>query len=139
MIANAAFLAALSVFLFAGWLAGELRFLAPYKTVLFHGAAIGGCLISSASPRPTARGSARHRRKCYPTVSATDDAADDRGHSNVRRFKMKVDPRRRRSHPEPGHGNQIIRQNGIKSGFDDRVTHSPATDLPRGSSKRVRG
>ena len=36
MIANAAFLAALSVFLFAGWLAGELRFLAPYKTVLFH-------------------------------------------------------------------------------------------------------
>jgi len=36
MIANAALLAALSVFLFAGWLAGELRFLAPYKTVLFH-------------------------------------------------------------------------------------------------------
>ena len=36
MIANAALLAALSVFLFGGWLAGELRFLAPYKTVLFH-------------------------------------------------------------------------------------------------------
>ena len=36
MIANASLLAALSVFLFAGWLAGELRFLAPYKTVLFH-------------------------------------------------------------------------------------------------------
>ena len=35
MIANSAFLAALTVFLLAGWLAGELRFLAPYKTVLF--------------------------------------------------------------------------------------------------------
>ncbi|HTR77446.1 MAG TPA: hypothetical protein VMH39_05025 [Gemmatimonadaceae bacterium] len=36
MIANTAFLAALTVFLLAGWLAGELRFLAPYKTALFH-------------------------------------------------------------------------------------------------------
>ena len=36
MIASAALLAALTVFLIAGWLAGELRFLAPYKTVLFH-------------------------------------------------------------------------------------------------------
>ena len=47
MIANAAFLAALSVFLFAGWLAGELRFLAPYKTVLFHehAALIGGAAL----------------------------------------------------------------------------------------------
>ena len=35
MIANASLLAALSVFLFAGWLAGELRFLAPYKLFSF--------------------------------------------------------------------------------------------------------
>ena len=47
MIANAAFLAALTVFLLAGWLAGELRFLAPYKTVLFHehAALIGGAAL----------------------------------------------------------------------------------------------
>ena len=32
MIANAAFLAALTVVPVVGWLAGELRFLAPYKT-----------------------------------------------------------------------------------------------------------
>ena len=31
MIANTAFLAALTVFLWSRWLAGELRFLAPYK------------------------------------------------------------------------------------------------------------
>lgn len=36
MIANTAFLAALTVFLLVGWLAGELRFLAAYKTALFH-------------------------------------------------------------------------------------------------------
>ena len=36
MIANVAFLAALTVFLFAAWLAGELTFLAPYKGFLFH-------------------------------------------------------------------------------------------------------
>jgi len=43
MIASAALLAALTVFLMAGSLAGELRFLAPYKTVLFreHAALIG--------------------------------------------------------------------------------------------------
>jgi hypothetical protein len=43
MIASAALLAALTVFLMAGWMAGELRFLAPYKTVLFreHLALIG--------------------------------------------------------------------------------------------------
>ena len=34
MIANSAFLAALALFLLVAWLAGELRFLAPYKTVL---------------------------------------------------------------------------------------------------------
>ena len=47
MIANAAFVAALTVFLCAGWLAGELRFLAPYKTVLFHehAALIGGAAL----------------------------------------------------------------------------------------------
>ena len=36
MMANAAFLAALVVFLIVGWLAGELRFLAPFRSVLFH-------------------------------------------------------------------------------------------------------
>jgi hypothetical protein len=36
MMANAAFLAAVTVFLLVGWIAGELRFLAPYKTLLFH-------------------------------------------------------------------------------------------------------
>lgn len=36
MIANTAFLATLTVFLLAGWVAGELRFLAPYRTALFH-------------------------------------------------------------------------------------------------------
>jgi len=36
VIANCAFLAALTVFLLAGWLAGELRFLAPHKFLLFH-------------------------------------------------------------------------------------------------------
>ena len=43
MIANAALLAVLTVFLLAAWLAGELTFLAPYKTSLFrlHGVFIG--------------------------------------------------------------------------------------------------
>ena len=36
MIANTAFGAALTVFLMAAWLAGELSFLAPFKTALFH-------------------------------------------------------------------------------------------------------
>ncbi|MGD9902801.1 MAG: hypothetical protein AB7U83_04970 [Vicinamibacterales bacterium] len=36
MIANAAFLAGITEFLLVGWLAGELRFLAPYKAVLFR-------------------------------------------------------------------------------------------------------
>jgi hypothetical protein len=36
MIKNTAFLAALSVFLLASWLAGELSFLAPYKVALFR-------------------------------------------------------------------------------------------------------
>ncbi len=44
MIANSAFLAALVVFLFVSWLAGELTFLAPYKATLFrrHAAVLGG-------------------------------------------------------------------------------------------------
>ena len=39
MIANTAFLAALTLFLLVAWLAGELRVLAPYRTALFmlHG------------------------------------------------------------------------------------------------------
>jgi hypothetical protein len=48
MIANTAFLAALTVFLLAAWLAGELTFLSPYKAVLFrdHGVVIvGGVLV----------------------------------------------------------------------------------------------
>jgi hypothetical protein len=47
MIANAALLAALTVFLIAGWLAGELSFLAPYKATLFrhHATAIGGAAL----------------------------------------------------------------------------------------------
>ena len=46
-MANAAFLSALSVFLLVGWIAGELRFLAPYKTILFreHAALIGGAAL----------------------------------------------------------------------------------------------
>jgi hypothetical protein len=48
MIANAAFAAALSVFLVAAWLAGELSFLTPYKGLLFrlHARTIGfGALL----------------------------------------------------------------------------------------------
>ena len=43
MIQNVAFLAAVTTFLLIAFLAGELRFLAPYKGVLFreHGAVIG--------------------------------------------------------------------------------------------------
>lgn len=43
MMANAALLAALTTFLLAGWLAGELTFLVPYKTAIFrnHGLHIG--------------------------------------------------------------------------------------------------
>ncbi len=46
-MANAAFLSALTVFLLVGWIAGELRFLAPYKTILFreHAAFIGGAAL----------------------------------------------------------------------------------------------
>jgi hypothetical protein len=36
VIANTAFLAALTVFLLAAWLAGELTFLAPYRVALFR-------------------------------------------------------------------------------------------------------
>ena len=44
MIQNVAFLAALTLFLLAAWLAGELSFLAPHKALLFreHGMLIGG-------------------------------------------------------------------------------------------------
>jgi hypothetical protein len=47
MIANAAFLAALTTFLAVAWLAGELSFLAAYKGMLFrrHGWAIGGGVL----------------------------------------------------------------------------------------------
>lgn len=36
MIANTAFLAALTLFLLVAWVAGELSFLSPYKATLFH-------------------------------------------------------------------------------------------------------
>ena len=47
MIANAAFLAGVTVFLVAAWLAGELSFLAPYKATLFrrHGWFISGATL----------------------------------------------------------------------------------------------
>ena len=47
MIANTALLAALTTFLLAAWLAGELIFLAPYKTALFrlHGTFIAGMTL----------------------------------------------------------------------------------------------
>jgi hypothetical protein len=47
MIANTAFLAAVTVFLLIAWLAGELSFLAPYKASLFrrHGWFIGGATL----------------------------------------------------------------------------------------------
>jgi hypothetical protein len=46
-MANAAFLSALTVFLLVGWIAGELRFLAPYKALLFreHATLIGGVVL----------------------------------------------------------------------------------------------
>jgi hypothetical protein len=47
MIANTALLAALTVFLMAAWLAGEVSFLAPYKVALFrlHGMFIAGMAL----------------------------------------------------------------------------------------------
>ncbi len=47
MIANAAFLAALTVFVLAAWLAGELDFLAPYRTAIFrqYGLLLGGTAL----------------------------------------------------------------------------------------------
>ena len=47
MIANSAFLAGLTVFMVAAWLAGELAFLAPYKVALFrqHGWFLGGVAL----------------------------------------------------------------------------------------------
>ena len=47
MIANTAFLAALTVFLLVAWLAGELTFLTPYKALLIrdHGRFILGAIL----------------------------------------------------------------------------------------------
>jgi hypothetical protein len=47
MIANTAFLAVLTVFLLVGWLAGELRFLAPHRAALFdlYGTVIVGAVV----------------------------------------------------------------------------------------------
>ena len=47
MTANAAFAAALTTFLIVAWVAGELAFLAPFKSVLFHrhGWVIGGAVL----------------------------------------------------------------------------------------------
>ena len=43
MIANSAFLAAITTFLIVAWLAGELSYLSAYKTALFrrHGVRLG--------------------------------------------------------------------------------------------------
>jgi hypothetical protein len=48
MVANVAFLAALTTFLVVAWLAGELSFLAPYKAGLFrhHGVIIAGVITA---------------------------------------------------------------------------------------------
>ena len=47
MIANAAFLAAVTLFLGGAWLAGELTFLTPYKATLFrrHAWGIGSAML----------------------------------------------------------------------------------------------
>src|SRR3954470_10927851 len=48
MTANAAFAATLTTFLTVAWLAGELSFLTPFKTVLFHRhglVIVGGILL----------------------------------------------------------------------------------------------
>ena len=73
MIANAAFLAALSVFLFAGWLAGELRFLAPYKTVLFHEHA---ALVVLGDGRVRERGIQEEQRIRILTLKRGTDSAE---------------------------------------------------------------
>ena len=46
MIANTAFLAALTLFLLIAWLAGELSFVAPYRTALFR---VHGTFIAEAA------------------------------------------------------------------------------------------
>jgi hypothetical protein len=47
MTANAAFAAALTTFLIVAWMAGELAFLAPFKSVLFyrHGWVVAGSVL----------------------------------------------------------------------------------------------
>jgi hypothetical protein len=47
MLANVAFLAALTTFLALAWLAGELSFLAPFKAGIFHhhGVTIGVAIL----------------------------------------------------------------------------------------------
>lgn len=47
MIANVAFLAAITVFLLVAWVAGELSFLAPFKGTIFgrHGNLIAGVVL----------------------------------------------------------------------------------------------
>jgi len=47
VIANAAFLAVLTVFLLVGWMAGEVSFLVPYKALLFqrYGTYIAGGVL----------------------------------------------------------------------------------------------
>ena len=47
MIANSAFLAALTTFVIAAWLAAELTFLAPYKAAIFrtYGVQLAGATV----------------------------------------------------------------------------------------------
>jgi hypothetical protein len=53
MVANVAFLAALTTFLAVAWLAGELSFLAPFKAGIFrnHGVTIGRITVLPESVR----------------------------------------------------------------------------------------
>ena len=50
MIANSAFLAALTTFVIAAWLAAELTFLAPYKAAIFrtYGVELAGATVDGA-------------------------------------------------------------------------------------------
>lgn len=47
MVANVAFLAAVTTFLVVAWLAGEVSFLAPFKAGIFrnHGLTIGAAIV----------------------------------------------------------------------------------------------
>ena len=83
MIAKTAFLAALTVFLLAAWLAGQLSFLAPYKAPLFRlqGTFIAGMALMvfpnlCAAYHLLARWVFRHESGRKPTQSAVQRGAE---------------------------------------------------------------